>query len=62
MSKQIWRVYTAQGNEVVSTLWTELGPHSLSAVVRIAASADEAAELAVQYQGEYDRTRRAVDA
>lgn len=61
---QVWRVFTAEGNDVVSTLWTDReGPVVDSRRVRATLGSHAKAVAAARgYQEEYDDARRLADA
>ena len=60
VSKQIWRVYTSQNDEVHSTLWTENGPQGPVSVIKIEPSPEAAAAQALRMQRRYDQTRQGM--
>lgn len=63
VAKQIWRVYTAEGRQVVSTLWNQGGPQSATRkVIGTYPDEEKAFEEATLMQREYDRVRTGLSA
>jgi hypothetical protein len=57
MTTQSWTVYTAQGDEVIATRWTDQGPQTPVSVVKVCDSHEDAQARATEMQRGYDRLR-----